>query len=339
MNPKVSIIVPCWGVEKYLDQCVESLINQTLKDIEIILVDDESPDRVPEMCDEWANRDSRIKVIHKKNEGLGMACNSGIEIATGDYIAFCDSDDWVDLDTYEVMYNSAIENHADMILTSFKYVDMDGNPLHNKSLTYKDCCYFTDEIKYIMKGMIASVPSDNNERQFQVSAKVTLYRRALIETNVLRFVSERIIPSEDLLFNLDYLSYSQKVITLSQKFYNYRYNPISITHKFKKDSFLISKNLFYYLEKKVSSLQLGEDGLTRVRRMFIAMTRAYVMLIIKSDESVSTKKKLLNEICKDKTLKEVELGYPTKLMPFKHRIFLWATTHNLQLILKLLTRR
>ena len=77
---KVSIVVPCWGVEKYLDRCVESLINQTLREIEIILVDDESPDRVPEMCDEWAKRDNRIKVIHKKNGGLGMACNSGLEV-------------------------------------------------------------------------------------------------------------------------------------------------------------------------------------------------------------------------------------------------------------------
>ena len=98
---KVSIIVPCWGVEKYLDRCVESLVNQTLQDIEIILVDDESPDRVPEMCDDWAKKDRRIKVIHKKNGGLGLACNSGIEVATGEYLAFCDSDDWVDAKMYE----------------------------------------------------------------------------------------------------------------------------------------------------------------------------------------------------------------------------------------------
>lgn len=105
--PKVSIIVPCWGVEKYLDKCVESLVYQTLSDIEIILVDDESPDRVPEMCDEWAKKDGRIKVVHKKNAGLGMACNSGLDVATGEYVAFCDSDDWVELNTYEALYSKA----------------------------------------------------------------------------------------------------------------------------------------------------------------------------------------------------------------------------------------
>lgn len=85
---KVSIIVPVYNVEKYLDRCLTSLINQTLKDIEIILVDDESPDNCPAICDNYAQKDPRIKVIHKKNQGLGMACNSGMENATGEYIAF-----------------------------------------------------------------------------------------------------------------------------------------------------------------------------------------------------------------------------------------------------------
>ena len=97
---KVSIIVPVYNVER----CLTSLINQTLKDIEIILVDDESPDNCPAICDDYAQKDPRIKVIHKKNQGLGMACNSGMENATGEYIAFCDSDDYVDNCMYENMY-------------------------------------------------------------------------------------------------------------------------------------------------------------------------------------------------------------------------------------------
>ena len=86
--PKVSIIIPCYGVEKYLDRCMDSILKQTLNDIEIILVDDGSPDRVPEMCDNYASRDPRIRVIHKPNAGLGYARNSGLEIATGEFVAF-----------------------------------------------------------------------------------------------------------------------------------------------------------------------------------------------------------------------------------------------------------
>lgn len=114
MIPKVSIIVPVYNVEKYFDRCINSLINQTLREIEIILVDDESPDNCPEMCDKYAKKDSRIKVIHKKNGGLGFARNSGLDIAAGEYFAFVDSDDYVDLDFYEKLYTAAKNGDYDL---------------------------------------------------------------------------------------------------------------------------------------------------------------------------------------------------------------------------------
>lgn len=105
--PKVSIVVPVYNVEQYLDECVQSLLNQTLKDIEIILVDDESPDDCPQLCDKYAQADKRVKVVHKKNGGLGLARNSGLEVSTGEFVTFCDSDDYVALDTYEQCYEIA----------------------------------------------------------------------------------------------------------------------------------------------------------------------------------------------------------------------------------------
>lgn len=101
MNPKISVIIPVYGVEKYLDRCVESVVNQTYKDLEIILVDDGSPDNCPKMCDEWALRDVRIRTVHRENGGLSCARNTGLSVATGDYVTFVDSDDWIALDTYE----------------------------------------------------------------------------------------------------------------------------------------------------------------------------------------------------------------------------------------------
>lgn len=118
---KVSIIIPCYSVERYLNRCMDTIVNQTLKDIEIILVDDKSPDRVPEMCDEWAKKDKRIKVIHKKkNEGLGLARNTGLEIATGDYVAFVDSDDYVDTEMFSRLYEKAVETQSDIVYCGVK---------------------------------------------------------------------------------------------------------------------------------------------------------------------------------------------------------------------------
>ena len=97
----ISVIVPIYNVEKYLDKCIESIVNQTYKNLEIILVDDESPDNCPEICDKWAERDSRIKVIHKENGGAGSARNAGIEASSGEWIGFVDGDDWIEPNMYE----------------------------------------------------------------------------------------------------------------------------------------------------------------------------------------------------------------------------------------------
>ena len=96
MGELISVIIPIYNVEAYLDECIASVIAQTYSNLEIILVDDGSPDNCPQMCDEWAAKDSRIRVIHKENGGLSDARNAGIDIATGEYIAFVDSDDWIE---------------------------------------------------------------------------------------------------------------------------------------------------------------------------------------------------------------------------------------------------
>lgn len=113
-KPLISVIVPVYNVEEYLDKCVESIVNQTYKNLEILLVDDGSPDKCPEMCDEWAKRDNRIKVVHKQNGGLSSARNVGLDNCTGEYVGFIDSDDWIDLKFFETLYNNLIEDDADI---------------------------------------------------------------------------------------------------------------------------------------------------------------------------------------------------------------------------------
>src|SRR4051794_17766097 len=117
MDIKVSIIVPIYNVEKFFERCMKSIVNQSYSNIEIILVDDESPDNCPELCEQWKEKDARVKVIHKKNGGLGFARNSGMEIAEGDYIAFVDSDDYVEINMIEKVVSRIKEcNYPDVCL-------------------------------------------------------------------------------------------------------------------------------------------------------------------------------------------------------------------------------
>ena len=118
-NNLISVIIPVYKVEKYLDRCVESVVNQTYKNLEIILVDDGSPDNCPKMCDEWAKKDNRIKVIHKENGGLSDARNAGMDIATGEYIGFVDSDDYIDTTMYEKLITKLLETNSDVAMCDY----------------------------------------------------------------------------------------------------------------------------------------------------------------------------------------------------------------------------
>lgn len=128
---KFSVVLPIYNVEKYLNRCLDSVMNQTYKKLEIILVDDGSPDNCPQMCDNWAKVDDRIKVVHKKNAGLGEARNSGLDVATGDYIAFFDSDDYIDTRLFEELYTVIISVNPDLIdLDIMTLIDRGMSPEH-----------------------------------------------------------------------------------------------------------------------------------------------------------------------------------------------------------------
>ncbi len=131
-NPLISVIVPVYKVEKYLDRCVESIVNQTYTNLEIILVDDGSPDNCPAMCDAWAQKDKRINVVHQENSGRGAARNAGLSEATGEWIGFVDADDEITADYYEVLLLNADKLSADIVACGFKYV-------------FPDKCILSDE--------------------------------------------------------------------------------------------------------------------------------------------------------------------------------------------------
>lgn len=139
----ISIIVPVYKVEKYIKRCLNSIINQTYTNLEIILVDDGSPDKCPEICDEYSKKDKRIKVIHQKNMGLSVARNNGIKSATGEYIGFVDGDDYIEKTMFEDLFKALIENDAQMSICNFKVITdkeqyIKNNYPENKTYTKKE---------------------------------------------------------------------------------------------------------------------------------------------------------------------------------------------------------
>ena len=199
----VSVIIPIYNVEKYLDRCVQSVVKQTYKNLEIILVDDGSPDNCPELCDEWKKADSRIKVIHKKNGGLSDARNAGRDIATGEYIAFVDSDDYVHPQYIEILYCLAIREDADVVACGFE--------------TFTDNYKTEQNIYHHLTDVEVKVSAKDEMDLIGIVAWNKLYRRNLFD--FIRFPKGRINEDMGIFWKIIY--YAKKMIATVEPLYFY----------------------------------------------------------------------------------------------------------------------
>lgn len=238
--PLISVIVPVYKVENYLERCINSIVNQTYTNIEVILVDDGSPDNCPGVCDQWAERDKRIRVIHKCNEGLGFARNSGLKVAHGEYIAFVDSDDYIDLCMYEELITKAVSSHADIVYCGHHYENQNG--------TFSDIVDFEQETVFEKEQMLVlslKYIAVWGQRALMMSVWHSIYKREVIST---LFFSEREVVSEDLHFQLSAILNSSRVLYLPQTYYYYCFNGNSLSHTFLFDKFyrfkVLAKHLF-----------------------------------------------------------------------------------------------
>ena len=216
-EPKISVVVPIYKVEEYLDRCVESLVAQTHKNLEIILVDDGSPDKCPAICDEWAKKDERIKVVHKQNGGLSDARNAGIDVATGEYIAFLDSDDCVHSEMYQTLLNVLTVTDADMAVCGRENFTKEV-PVQNPVLTKEIKVRELDK-----EGFLTELLSSNNV--LLVIASNKLFKRKVFET--LRFDVGKIHEDEFLAHKL--LDFVDKTAVIDEKMYFYCIREGSIT--------------------------------------------------------------------------------------------------------------
>lgn len=320
---KVSIIIPIYKVEKYLSRCLDSVVNQTLEDIEIVLVDDGSPDSCPEICDRYAKKDSRIKVIHKKNEGLGYARNSGMLIATGEYIAFLDSDDYVSKDMYEKVYSELKSTDADCCVTGYVVKKDSGDEIHKENPLGTAVYESDDIITKVLAGMLGSKPDQTRDTDVGMSVWKCVYRKELLQDKGILFPSERELISEDIIFQIRVLPQVKRVCTLSEGMYYYceNSNSQSLTKTYSKDKFDRYKKLYNVELEMLSKIKFCEETRLRATRMFLGNTRVCIKQICQSTEnSKQEKKTLLQEICDDKEIQDVLKWYPWKDNPLRQKI-------------------
>ena len=242
-TPKISIIVPVYNAEKYIDRCMQSIYAQTMTDYEIILVNDGSKDGSLTKCQEYAQKDSRVKVIDKENGGAGSARNAGIEVATGEYLAFPDADDWFENDMFQELYDLAKSGDYDIVFSGVNYYTQgeNGEMVYSRSAYCKPLQFATQQecresvMDLFPTTTIFDVPWNK------------LYKKEMVLSGGVRFRNLR--RCQDAVFNIDCYNCARKVATSENAYYNYMENTqADVWRKFPKN--YIDINVYYYTHLK-----------------------------------------------------------------------------------------
>lgn len=261
-SPFFSVIVPVYNVEKYLHECVDSILNQSFTDFEVILVDDGSPDNCPQICDQYAQKDSRVKVIHKPNGGLSSARNKGINLSLGEYILFCDGDDYYLSGAFEKIHSKL--NSVDCDILNFGYI---------KELTENG---FTEHCKLqelylcnVTQSMIvelAFVGLLQRHDKYHIEAWANAFRREFLQDNALLYIEE-LKRNEDLIHLVNAYTYARRILYISDEMYFYRFNPKSIMNSFRYTETTIA-NSIKYLKCLLEILQRAVDDSSKYTYLF-----------------------------------------------------------------------
>ena len=317
MEDLISVIVPIYNVEKYLNKCIDSIINQTYKNLEIILVDDGSPDNSGNICDEYSKKDNRIKVIHKENGGVSSARNVGINNATGNWISFIDSDDWIEENYFEILLNKAKNENADIVICGYNRIWRNKVEIINK--VSKDTIYNNKE--YLINSL-------NPQMGFGYGPMKITKRECIGQV----LFDENLVVGEDALFNLKISKNIKKAVFCNQVLYNYRNNENSAVKRF--DLSYADK----YLKSMISSKKYIFDNYKEkeIIQRYYNFVAFHVMLVAVNycyhpNNEIKNKRKLLKEICEIEEFKEgirksnyegISLTRKITLFTLKHKMYL-----------------
>lgn len=255
-TPKISVIVPVYKAEEYLHRCVDSILAQTFQDFEVLLIDDGSPDRSGEICDEYARKDRRVRVFHKENGGVSSARNMGLDHARGEYICFVDSDDWVELSYLDTIMRKS--GNADIMFFAFSWHYEDGCV---KTMTYGN--KYTEGVDEIEK-CIFFLRENCTELNFFGYTWNKVFRSDVIRSNHIKFV-EDLDTSEDEVFTLDFCLKVNNIKVIPDVLYHYRWRYNGLTHKY------VPTEKWLLLAEQVSALikSMQTVGLKQIYRNWV----------------------------------------------------------------------
>ncbi|AGK95886.1 glycosyltransferase family 2 protein [Clostridium pasteurianum] len=332
---KVSIIIPIYNVEAYLRKCLDSVIKQTFKDIEIILINDGSSDNSLNICKEYSNKDKRIKIIDKRNEGVSKARNVGLLCARGEYISFVDSDDWIELNMIEELYNSVSSNNAEFCMSNYIRENESKSQYVDANIELKKLQ--DNEIKEYL--LIPLIERENNQKEHILASFRgpwgKLFKRDIIEKYNIKFKKDLIV-GEDFIFNLEFLVYINKAVINEGFYYHYLTNSNSITMKYKKDCWrLIYRNTILYLEDFLKKNNLYLEAKDKVNKLII---KYFLMSVINegSKDNIKIKVEKINtikEMCEDKIIMDALESVDLNLYGKKNNFILFLAKYRLKYLI------
>ncbi len=314
-KPKVSIIVPVYNVEDYLKRCYESIAAQTYEHWETILVDDGSTDRSGLICNEIAEKDKRVKVIHKENEGLGLTRNCGVRNANGDYVFFLDSDDYIEPDAIEILLSLNEDRNCDMVIGNFFYQEQ------VTEIPISTGLYEGKEIdREIVARIIGSEPGKTD--QLTPSSCGKLYRKSIFVENDIWFPSERVLIWEDLAFNFKYMRSCSRIYLSDRPIYHYCFNGDSVTHRYDPQKLNKVMKMYRYMRNQINKTQTATELIDRLNNNFLGHIRTCFKLesfYDKQNGQLNTIKKI-KSMCQDKDVLNIIEQYDPKYYNRSQRI-------------------
>lgn len=327
---KVSIIVPVYNAEEHLKECVDSVLAQTLEEFELILIDDGSTDKSPEICDEFA-KDPRIRVIHKENAGPGEARNTGLEAATGEFIGFVDADDFVSPNMFKLLYEAAEKENADLAICDFIAQKKDSS-LNIKSDNSGDNVYEKAAVdESILPYFFGYTDSEMlHYKSFYPFADyasyiwLCIFRTSVIKDNNIHFESQKTYFNEDNLFNLSVVANSKKIVHIAKYLYFYGDSDSSLTKSYNPDFLKAKVNRYGYLLNFIHKKGLPQNYRKRLRNKICIESINIVNYYVNAKgPHFGEKYKKLREVVNNETIRKALNDLNLKALPFsKIKIFL-----------------